>query len=188
MKESLRRVRQTLRMSRKSCRAADILESMMPSPGLRSAAFIAGLMSLPVPVAAADMTPLQAAAYQEYERCAEGRAMGHYDYGLQACLDADGALAGLIAANPVVPDYERDFLLFTKATVELSVGGAYGAIDGVRSARVCEKSEQSWATAGQIPADSPFSDSVRRTEQGSIDTIRLCRNEQGTPAWGRPLP
>jgi hypothetical protein len=54
--------------------------------------------------------------------------------------------------------------------VELSIGGAYGSIDGVRSARLCEKAEQSWLTAGQIPASSPFADAVRTTELDSIDT------------------
>lgn len=139
-------------------------------------------------VLAADMTPLQASAFTQYEICNNARSAGFADYGAQACIGAEQAIKNLQAAHPDAVYYENHFLWATLATVQISIGGAYGQIDGVLSARVCEMSELSWWTTGNIPADSPFVDFVRSAESLVLSNLTRCRNEQSTPSWARPLP
>ncbi len=136
----------------------------------------------------ADMTPLQAAAFAQYEACSNARNAGLADYGAQTCIGAEQAIKDLQAANPNAIYYEDHFLWATLATVQIFIGGAYGQIDGVLSARVCEMSELSWWTTGNIPADSPFAGFIRDTEASVLSNLTRCRNEQSTPPWARALP
>ena len=107
---------------------------------------------------------------------------------LALCQTADQILGQLQAQYANASVEERDYVWFIHGTVLLSVANAYVAIDGARTARVCDDSERAWQGLGNISPTVSYRDAVSTSEQTVMSIIRLCRSEQGAPGWARPLP
>lgn len=70
------------------------------------------------------------------------------------------------------------------------IAASYGRIDGVRSARVCQRTEDSWRHTSQIiAASSPaYAGTIDGLVRTASDTIAKCRGEFGAPAGAPALP
>ncbi|MDP3739317.1 MAG: hypothetical protein Q8R02_18150 [Hyphomonadaceae bacterium] len=93
-------------------------------------------------------------------------------------------------ANPSLGGHDLNVFLIVKSMGESRVAGSYGRIDGVRSARVCDRTERSWALISQLnktqsPGYAPMMDQLVAS---TIPAITKCRQENGTPAGAPSLP
>ena len=93
-------------------------------------------------------------------------------------------------ANPSLAGHDLNVFLLVKSMGETRVAGSYGAIDGVRSARVCDRTERGWTLISQVnKAQSPtYVGTIDNLVRSSISAISKCRQENGTPAGAAPLP
>jgi len=155
-----------------------------------------GLMALAV----AGAVEASAQAPPSFETQATALAAGCLSAGNETPEAASGAIAAceklivdldaLKQASPALGGHDLNVFLIVKAMGETRVASTYGKIDGVRSARVCDRTERGWVSVSQVnKADSPaYAAMVDRLVASSVGAIGKCRQEFGTPAGATPLP
>ncbi len=99
-------------------------------------------------------------------------------------------LAGLKTATPSLAGHDLNVYHVVMSMAQSRIASSYGRIDGVRSARVCQHTENAWSHVAKItPADSPsYAAMIGDLRSSSVGAIGKCRNEFGTPAGAAPLP
>jgi hypothetical protein len=109
---------------------------------------------------------------------------------IAACEKLIVDLNALRQSNPALGGHDLNVFLLVKAMGEAAVASSYGKIDGVRSARVCDRTERGWMSVSQIKkAESPaYAVMVDQLVASSVGAITKCRQEFGTPAGATPLP
>ncbi|MEY4879610.1 MAG: hypothetical protein RJB62_1079 [Pseudomonadota bacterium] len=141
---------------------------------------------LATPAAAQDQfTESTAAANALFENCLAAAEAGPPARAIAECESAERAVTDLQSRYPDALLWEKDFIWLMRAGIHMQVSGAYGDADGVRSARVCERTERWWLALGNITPGSAFDQSGNGADQ---NLVRQCRSEHGTPSWARPLP
>lgn len=107
-----------------------------------------------------------------------------------ACDKVIVDLNALKSATPDLTGHDLNVYLVVISMAQARIGNAYGKLDGVRSARVCQRMESSWAATSQInTAMSPgYADLIKNLVDTSVSTTTKCRNEFGTPVGAAPLP
>ena len=155
----------------------------MTRPFLLVLVMAAGLCA---PAAAQDQfTESTAAANALFENCLAAAEAGPPAWAIAECESAEQAVIDLQAQYPDALLWEKDVTWLMRAGIHMQVSGAYGDADGVRSARVCERTERWWLALGNITPGSAFDQSGNGADQ---NLVRQCRSEHGTPSWARPLP
>ncbi len=98
-------------------------------------------------------------------------------------------LNALKAASASLSPHDSNVYHLVTGMAQSRVAASFGRIDGVRSARVCQRTEQAWShTAQVVAANSPAYASMIETLRTSTQTtIGTCRSEFGTPAGATPL-
>jgi hypothetical protein len=96
----------------------------------------------------------------------------------------------LKSAVPDVAGHDLNVYHIVRGMGLSRVAASYGRIDGVRSARVCQRTEDAWRHTSQVvAASSPtYTDTIRTLVTSTTDAITKCRSEFGTPAGAPPLP
>lgn len=107
-----------------------------------------------------------------------------------ACEKLISDLDVLKQANPSLSGHDLNVFLIVRGMGETRVASSYGNIDGVRSARVCERTERSWTLTSQVnKAQSPgYAAMIDKLVGSAIPAISKCRQEFGTPIGAAPLP
>lgn len=93
-------------------------------------------------------------------------------------------------ANPSISGHDLNVFLVVRGMGESRVAGSYGRIDGVRSARVCDRMERNWTLTSQLnQALSPtYADLIGNLVGSAIPAVSKCRQEFGAPVGAAPLP
>jgi hypothetical protein len=99
-------------------------------------------------------------------------------------------LAAFKQGTPNLMGHDLNVFHVVMAMAQSRVANSYGKLDGVRSARVCERMELSWqATSAIDPGLSPsYATMIKSLVDTSVSTTRTCRNEFGAPPGAIPLP
>jgi hypothetical protein len=93
-------------------------------------------------------------------------------------------------ANPSISGHDLNVFFVVKSFGESRIAGSYGKIDGVRSARVCDRMERNWALLSQLnKAQSPhYAGLIDQLIGSAIPAVSKCRQENGAPVGAAPLP
>jgi len=148
--------------------------------GLLFAVFFA-----PPAMAQSDFTPFTEEAYALWTSCSDAENTGPPAQAIARCQANIASIETLQAQYASALLWEKDFTWMMSAGMHLTLSGAYGDIDGVLSARICDETERWWLQLGYITPGSDFDQRGSAEDEG---LVRRCRAEQGTPAWARPLP
>jgi hypothetical protein len=99
-------------------------------------------------------------------------------------------LDALKSAAPDIAGHDLNVYNIVRGMGLTRVAASFGRIDGVRSARVCERTEEAWTHTAMVkPAfSSQYADMIQNLVTQTAATIRTCRLEFGTPEGGWPLP
>lgn len=94
------------------------------------------------------------------------------------------------SAAPGIAGHDVNVYHVVASMAQSRIAASYGRIDGVRSARVCQRTEDSWRHTSQIvPASSPaYAAMIDGLVKSASDTIAKCRGEFGAPANAAALP
>lgn len=100
-------------------------------------------------------------------------------------VDLDALKAGNLSLGP----HDTNVYHIVMGMAETRVAASMGRIDGVRSARVCQRTEKAWTHIAQtVAASSPgYTDMIDNLRASTQKTIGICRSEFGTPAGAVPL-
>jgi hypothetical protein len=114
------------------------------------------------------------------------------DKAIADCKRAIVLLDEVRARHPSAVQADVNLYLYLKAfsysTIARSLGDAAG---GMRTARVCEAVETSWASFSAIVLSASSPEDRELFEEGKkgwATTVGLCRSENGTPTGAPPLP
>lgn len=153
---------------------------------------LVGLIALAVaPVAHAQTTEFENAAIAVANAClAGGSTPEAAPAAVTACEKLLVDLETLKSAAPAIAGHDLNVYHVVAGMALTRIASSYGRIDGVRSARVCQRTEDAWRHTSQIvPASSPaYMATIDELVKSSVSTIRLCRSEFGTPAGAPALP
>lgn len=99
-------------------------------------------------------------------------------------------LEALKQSTPGLAGHDLNVFHVVMAMAQTRVANSYGKLDGVRSARVCQRMELSWRATSAVDAtQSPgYATLIKGLVDSSVSTTRLCRNEFGAPVDAAPLP
>jgi hypothetical protein len=109
---------------------------------------------------------------------------------IAACDKLVGDIAVLSQANSPLSGHDLNVSSIVASMAHSRVANSYGKIDGVRSARVCQRMEMSWTESSKLdPSASPaYAPMIKDLVQGAISTVSKCRGEFGTPAGAAAVP
>lgn len=107
-----------------------------------------------------------------------------------ACDKVVTDLAALKASTTNPSGHDSNVFSVVTAMAQTRIANTYGKVDGVRSARVCQRVELAWAETSKLDAAaSPsYAAMMKDMVDASISATTKCRNEFGTPADAAPLP
>lgn len=157
----------------------------------QAVAAVALLATTGAPVAHAQVSEFENAALAVANSClTSGSTPEAAPAAVAACEKLIVDLATLKAAAPGLAGHDLNVYHIVASMAHSRVAASFGRIDGVRSARVCQRSEQSWTHVSQIvaassPAYGPTIDGLFKSSTG---TIAKCRSEFGAPAGAAALP
>jgi hypothetical protein len=154
-------------------------------------AALALLATMGAPFAHAQTSEFESAALVVANPClTSGSTPEAAPAAVAACEKLIVDLATLKAAAPDIAGHDLNVYHIVASMAHSRVASSYGRIDGVRSARVCQRSEDSWRHVSQIaPASSPaYAATIDDLVKSSTETIAKCRSEFGMPAGAPLLP
>lgn len=156
--------------------------------GIAAAAMLAGVAA--APAMAQSSTAFENAAIGLATGCLNAEPTTNPDGAISACSKFVGDMGGLVTQSAPLSAHDTNVDLIVRTMAISRVGRAYAHLDGVRSGRVCQKMEESWALVSRIdaaasPTYTGMIDSLRTSQ---IDVVAKCRSEQGMPASAVPLP
>jgi hypothetical protein len=108
---------------------------------------------------------------------------------ITACEKLIVDLNALKTANTSLGPHDTNVYHIVMGMAETRVAASMGRIDGVRSARVCQRTENAWTHIAQtVAASSPgYTGMIDNLRASTQKTIGICRSEFGTPAGATPL-
>lgn len=144
------------------------------------------------PASAQTATPFENAAMAATASCfAITATVETAAQAIAACEKTITDMSALKAQSPAIAGHDLNVYLIVNSMAETRIGKSYASQDNnVRTARVCERMERSWALVSQLaPAASPgYVAMIGNLRDSSIAVIRKCREENGTPQGAPPLP
>ena len=150
-------------------------------------AAVATFIALSPPAAAQPVTAYTQAASAQYMACKNAGSQPEAQRAT-ACEAVDQSIAQLQSQFSTGSVAEKDYVWFLRGLVQLNIGSAYAKVDGARTQRVCTAGEHAWQSLGYISTTVTYPDAVKTSSDTVLQIVTLCRNEKGTPAWGRPVP
>jgi hypothetical protein len=112
------------------------------------------------------------------------------DQTIATCEKVVADIAALKLATPTLASHDLNVYYVVVSMAHSRIGSAYGAVDKVRSARVCQRVEMAWATTSKIEAgNSPaYARMIQDMVTASVSALTKCRSEFGAPAGAPALP
>jgi hypothetical protein len=107
------------------------------------------------------------------------------------CRQAIADLAALHRATYGMSAHDQNVYLVTHSMATTRIGHAWSKLDGdVRTSRVCMQMEAAWTAVSQlVPSASPtLAETMKTLRDSSINVVRTCRADYGTPANSTLLP
>lgn len=142
------------------------------------------------PAMAQSSTAFENAAIGLVTGCLNAEPTTNPDGAIAACSKFVGDMGGLVTQSSPLSAHDTNVDLIVRTMAISRVGRAYAHLDGVRSGRVCQKMEESWALVSRInAAASPaYTSMIGSLRTSQIDVVAKCRSEQGMPTGAVPLP
>ncbi len=162
----------------------------MKSWMLPAAAVVTLSCATAAPASAQAATTFENAAIALSSDCFNAAPTSDAEGAIAACSKYLGDMGGLTTRSSPLSAQDMNVDLIVRTMALSRIGRAYAHIDGVRSARVCTKMEESWGLVSRIDvAASPsYAAMIESLRASQIEVVGKCRNEQGAPAGAVPLP
>ncbi len=111
-------------------------------------------------------------------------------FAIAACEQSILDLEAAKSANGPLSPHDLNVYNVVMSMAHSRVASSYGRIDRVRSARVCQRTEQAWTHASHIIAEaSPaYAAMITTMVESAAGVIRTCRSEFGTPDGAASSP
>jgi hypothetical protein len=150
---------------------------------------MAGVM----PAAAQQPTAFESAGLKTMEFCLSSQAndISSAKIAESSCRQAITDLAALHRATSGMSAHDQNVYLALHSMATTRIGHAWSKLDGdVRTSRVCMQMEAAWTAVSQlVPNASPaLAETIKTLRDSSINVVRQCRSDYGTPANSTLLP